>query len=82
MWRSLFLAFGISLLILGGECLVVDKAFLRVPPEYSQQPRFYQSQALAAVTRKELVPPEWAPWSLLSAGAVVSLYALTVNRNG
>jgi hypothetical protein len=28
----------------------------------------------------DIVPPEWAPWSLLSAGAVVILYSFTVPK--
>jgi hypothetical protein len=32
------------------------------------------------VTR-EFRPPEWAPWTLLSAGAVVMLYTVTVARD-
>jgi hypothetical protein len=64
MWRSFFLAVGLTLCILGGECLIVDKAFV----------------TLAGRGGREFVPPEWAPWSLLSAGAVVSLYSLTVAR--
>jgi len=29
---------------------------------------------------KDIEPPEWAPWSLLSAGTVIILYALTINK--
>jgi hypothetical protein len=28
----------------------------------------------------DIVPPEWAPWSLLSAGAVVILYSFTIPK--
>ena len=77
MWRSFFLAVGISLGILGAECLVVDRAFVTLPTEPSATAtNLYQSPQ-----SKELVPPEWAPWSLLSAGAVVALYSLTVARH-
>ena len=31
---------------------------------------------------REVKPAEWAPWSLLSVGAVVILYSLTLNRQG
>jgi hypothetical protein len=27
-----------------------------------------------------IIPPEWAPWSLLSAGAVVILYSFTIPK--
>ena len=32
--------------------------------------------------QRTISPPEWAPWSLLSASAVVLLYAMTTRRNG
>ena len=83
MWRSFFLAIGLTLCILGGECLIVDKAFLK-PPDRVVQPKslYNKSWFFTPTARREFVPPEWAPWSLLSAGAVISLYALTVARNG
>jgi hypothetical protein len=32
---------------------------------------------------KEVTPPEWAPWSLMSLGAVTLLYSFTLpGRNG
>ena len=30
--------------------------------------------------RQEIVPPDWAPWSLIGAGAVVVLYSFTIPR--
>ena len=81
MWRALFSALGICLLILGGECLVVDNAVLALPRQrqavsspFNPQPR------VQGVTTREFSPPEWAPWTLLSAGAVVMLYTFTVSR--
>jgi hypothetical protein len=78
MWRAVFLALGITLCILGGECLVVEKAVLAesgsAPPP--------QSTFLAPATpaAREIKPPEWAPWSLLSGGAVILLYSYTVPK--
>jgi hypothetical protein len=65
MWRSFFLALGVFLFILGAEALVVERAVLNRG----------ESQTAA-----DIVPPEWAPWSLLSAGAVVVLYSFTVPK--
>jgi hypothetical protein len=31
-----------------------------------------------ASAQREISPPEWAAWSLLSAGAVVILYSITL----
>jgi len=69
MMRAFFLALGIYAFILGLECLVLDKAVL-----YSSRDGLGQ----AAPILREVFPPEWAPWSLLSAGAVVVLYSFTL----
>ena len=81
MFRSFLLAVGISLCILGGECLVFEKAVLadKSPSaSVSSVPSPFANTTLAGT--REIVPPEWAPWSLLSAGAVIILYAITISR--
>lgn len=67
MWRSLFLALGVSSAILGAEALAVEKAVLKNPDTGS-------------AGAKEVNPPEWAPWSLMAGGAVVVLYSFTIPR--
>ncbi|MAT70447.1 MAG: hypothetical protein CMJ58_13090 [Planctomycetaceae bacterium] len=69
MWRSLFLALGVSSAILGAEALAIEKAVLKQPES---------APANSAV--KEINPPEWAPWSLMAGGAVVILYSFTIPR--
>lgn len=70
MWRSLFLAFGVYTALLGVEALALEKAVIKKSVEGN--PRTY--------TEEDLVPPEWAPWSLMGAGAVVVLYSFTIPR--
>ncbi|NOZ40007.1 MAG: hypothetical protein GXP24_07260 [Planctomycetes bacterium] len=70
MFRSLFLALGAYTCLLGVEALALEKAILKKPVEGN--PRQY--------TEKDLVPPEWAPWSLMGGGAVVVLYSFTIPR--
>jgi hypothetical protein len=70
MFRAFFLAVGIATFILGLEFLVLDKAVLHA--------RSSTSPEQIAVSYREVTPTEWAPWSLLSAGAVVMLYSFTV----
>jgi hypothetical protein len=87
MWRAMFLAVGISMCILGGECLVVEKFVLGAegPPPTAQSPMtlFGAPPASAAgPASRDIEPADWAPWSLLSAGAVIILYAVTLNRQG
>ena len=50
---------------LGVEALAIEKAVLKVDPN---------SQS----TWREMVPPDWAPWSMLAGGAVVMLYSFTI----
>ena len=68
MWRSLFLALGVSSVLLGAEALFIDQAVLKKP------------EGTAQATQKVIDPPEWAPWSLLAGGAVVVIYSFTIPR--
>ena len=82
MWRSMFLAAGIVICVLGGECLILEKAVLA-----GEQPAVEETVSLFGPTSmepsNEIKPPEWAPWSLLSTGAVVILYSYSIpRRNG
>jgi hypothetical protein len=77
MWRSFFLAIGIVVCLLGAECLAVHKFVLKARASVAQAPGESQKQL---GPQKEIVPREWAPWSLLSTGAVVCLYSFTIPR--
>ena len=70
MWRSLLLALGVYGCLLGVEALAIDKAILKKSPR--------RGMNLAA--QREVVPPDWAPWSLMATGAVVVLYSFTIPR--
>jgi hypothetical protein len=70
MIRAFFLALGIYAFILGLECLVIDKAVLKAGADSAAE-QF-------ATSYREITPAEWAPWSLLSGGAVVILYSFTL----
>jgi hypothetical protein len=88
MWRALFLATGIFMCILGAECLAVDRFVItseRAPVDPAAPPApatLFGGPAASVPAKRDIEPPEWAPWSLLSAGAVIILYALTINRQG
>jgi hypothetical protein len=79
MWRALFLAVGFFVMVLGVECLGVERFQLKIreaPPApvspFDTEPK---EGAL-----KQIVPPPWAPWSLLATGAVTCLYSFTLPR--
>lgn len=77
MLRAFFLAMGISTCIYGAECLVVDRFVLagEVKPASPGE-----TAVLNAKPPREMVPPEWAPWSLLASGALVVLYSMAMRR--
>lgn len=80
MAKAFFLALGLSLCLLGGECFVVEKAVLAA----KSKPKSNGSSFLAATPtqkKKVIKTPEWAPWTFLSAGAVIVLYSVTVGRD-
>lgn len=77
MCRALFLALGVYCVVLGAECMVIDKAVLASRQE--RAPGFLGSNASLGRPR-ELTPPDWAPWSLMSAGAVTMLYSCTIPK--
>ena len=79
MWRSFFLAIGITLIILGVECLGIESVNLKMrdkPPA----PTSPWDTAPKVGPNKKLTPQNWAPWSLMSSGIVVCLYSFTIPR--
>ena len=79
MWRAMFLAVGFFLILLGVQCLAVDTIHLKMrdkPPA----PLSPFDTAPKEGALKQLNPPPWAPWSLLSSGAVMCLYSFTIPR--
>src|SRR5205823_538015 len=79
MLRAFFLAMGISTCIYGAECLVVERFVLagEVTPSGPGQAAAFNASARPP---REMVPPEWAPWSLLASGALVVLYSMAMRR--
>ena len=82
MWRAFFLAIGISLIIIGAQCLVLERVVLAHTPgdaEVQTNAYVYDNQQPAA-GKKDITPPDWAPWSLMAAGAVVMIYSFTIPK--
>ncbi len=59
MWKSFLIAAGIFAGVLGVELLVIDSAVVRP----------FDGQGAPQV----VVAPDWAPWTLISAGAITLL---------
>ncbi|HID75988.1 MAG TPA: hypothetical protein EYP56_08335 [Planctomycetaceae bacterium] len=79
MWRSFFLALGTFLLLLGAQCLGVKQFVLKArAPAPASQPGMLAPPRPGP--HKVIDPAPWAPWSLMSTGAVVCLYSFTIPR--
>lgn len=81
MWRSMFIALGIFLCLLGGEFLACDHLVLRSSIREPQvdplvKSASYGQPVAAPIERKIYVPKDWMPWTLLASGAVVLMYSL------
>lgn len=81
MWRAFFLAIGIYMCILGAECLAVE-SFEMTADDATESATAATLFGNPPIARRVIEPAEWAPWSFLSAGTVIILYALTINRGG
>ena len=87
MWRALFLASGIFLILLGSQLFFVDQLEIRrvrKTAPVSNQPvtgPFQQASYQVNPQQPETVlvtPGDWAPWSLVAVGAIVVIYTFTI----
>lgn len=79
MWRSLFMAGGFMLVILGFECLMIDSAVVFAASDTTAV-EFVDPSAAPGPQTKEVRPSEWVPWIFLMTGAITVLYAVTLPR--
>lgn len=86
MWRSFFLALGMTLLLLGVQFLFVERVVLaygKPAQTTTEESGFLLARTRSVTTpakKKEIAPPDWAPWGLLAGGAVVMLYSFTIPK--
>ncbi|MGQ9576767.1 MAG: hypothetical protein ACUVUC_15780 [Thermoguttaceae bacterium] len=80
MWRAFFLGFGIYVFLLGAQCLAVERFILKARlPARASNTLLAEGEPKPG-PRRELVPKEYAPWILMSTGAVVCGYSFTLPR--
>ncbi len=79
MWRSLFLAIGVFLLLLGAQCLGVSRFNLKLHDDPPKDASPFDTSPKVG-PQKQFTPKPWTPWSLMSTGAVVCLYSFTIPR--
>ncbi|MEZ6100521.1 MAG: hypothetical protein R3E01_16250 [Pirellulaceae bacterium] len=83
MWRAFFMSVGVTLCILGAECMFVDRLVMaeETPTASVEIGGYdYAPYTASATGRRVFVPPEWAPWGLMSAGVVTILYSITFSK--
>jgi len=68
MWKSFCLASGLFACLLGVELLLIDSAMI-LPVQGAGGPRTFTA-------------PDWAPWTLLSVGAVTVMHFVTLPGRG
>lgn len=74
MWRAFFLALGAMMVIVGIETLVIDSATI-----YSASSSSGTELADTTASPTRVVKPEeWMPWTAMSIGTIVVLYAFTL----
>jgi hypothetical protein len=77
VWRAFFLAIGAMLIIVGIETLLIDSATIYSASNSSASDLMDPSGPPSGKT-KVVQPGEWLPWSAMSVGAIVVLYAFTL----
>ena len=85
MWRSFFIALGISIAILGCEGLLIDKAVVRWPSAEPPPASFFQGlpstgSAPAASSTRVIQPTDPRCWFLITAGVLVVVYTVAVTK--
>jgi hypothetical protein len=78
MWRALFLAVGAYLVLLGAQCLGVQKFILK--PENPQASESWMDPRGLTTTRRELTPQPWVPYSLMATGTIVCVYCFSIPK--
>lgn len=83
MFRSIALAVGMTMLIIGLELFFVERVVWagdERPIPTAQTSGFADERQSYASKGQDFVPPDWMPWSLMSVGSVVILYSFTIPR--
>jgi hypothetical protein len=80
MWRSLFLAIGFYLILLGSQLLTVDQVVLKLREPSLERIDLFGTKSIQTGPARTLAPPPWVPWTLITSGAVTCLYSFTIPR--
>ena len=89
MSRAIFLAFGVTLIIMGAELFFVDQVEVlrlrrnqKTPSPIQSilnvQPASFQNNSQSKTANYR--PDAWIAWSLLAVGAIVLIYTFTIPK--
>ena len=78
MWRAFFLAIGAYLVLLGAQCLGIEKLILNIHERAQEQADLFSPEEPKPGPKIVASPAPWTPWSLMSTGAVVCIYSFTI----
>ena len=78
MWRAFFLAIGVYLVLLGAQCLGIEKLTLNLRESPPPQADPFVPEESEPGPKIVAQPAPWTPWSFMSTGAVVCLYSFTI----
>lgn len=79
MWRSLFLAIGIMVIVLGIETMFIESANVYAAAD-STAAEFMDPGTTPAQRTKVWEPGEKFPWAMIAIGAVIVIYAVTLPK--
>ena len=80
MWRSVFLAIGITLCIFGVECMFIDEAVLAKSVASHAPAASVDGTLSTGGSKRQIKTEEWMPWAFLGMGAVIISYTITIPR--
>jgi hypothetical protein len=80
MWRSFFLALGVTTMLFGTQLLAVEKFVFRIHDDPPPKPPNQTTPAPTVGPPIELKTQPWMPYSLLATGAIVSIYSFTLSK--
>ena len=80
MWRAFFLAIAVFVMILGVESLGIERVLLKIHDDPPAPALSFLDFEPKVGPPTQIVPPPWAPWSLLASGTVMCIYSFTIPR--
>lgn len=79
MWRSIFIALGLMAVIIGLESMFIESASF-YSAGGTRASSFMNPMGDPSGGLRSWQPQDWFPWTVLSAGMIVIIYAFTLPK--